>query len=507
MRWLKREKNRQFGWTLNAGLIASIAAIILPVLLSLFGTGEIKRSTITASLLSTAFFAIYSALMIVKDFKTRQKKKMKFTGRMIRLTVTLALVIAAALGLLFLIFRRESAGLVLMWIPPFAVIILAPWLTWLAARCIQPLEEAFHRRFFRMAQKKLASRKNLIKIGITGSYGKTSTKFCLQAILSVKYNVYAPKSSINTPMGLSKVINEELTDAHQVFIAEMGARHVGDIRELVELVHPRYGVLTSVGPQHLETFGDVKTVANTKFELIEGLPKNGVGIFAADDGEVDKLYERAKCDKRRVGISETGMLNLRAENIQSGPFGSRFTLIADDGRARGLRNEAARPSQHFQPCGLLSGRPRAGHDDGGNRRGRRARAARRASPAAAARRDECDRRRVQLQPRGREARTERFEGVPRPSPDHHPRLRGAGRKREGIQLSAGQADCRRVRRGDSGRPEAYRADQEGSAGFRLPPDDIKVVRTLEEATALIRTFVGNGDTVLFENDLPDNYTE
>ena len=71
--------------------------------------------------------------MIVKDFKTRQKKKMKFTGRMIRLTVTLALVIAAALGLLFLIFRRESAGLVLMWIPPFAVIILAPWLTWLAA--------------------------------------------------------------------------------------------------------------------------------------------------------------------------------------------------------------------------------------------------------------------------------------------------------------------------------------------------------------------------------------
>ena len=107
-------------------------------------------------------------------------------------------------------------------------------------------------------------------------------------------------------MGLSKVINEELTDAHQVFIAEMGARHVGDIRELVELVHPRYGVLTSVGPQHLETFGDVKTVANTKFELIEGLPKNGVGIFAADDGEVDKLYERAKCDKRRVGISETG---------------------------------------------------------------------------------------------------------------------------------------------------------------------------------------------------------
>ena len=101
MRWLKREKNRQFGWTLNAGLIASIAAIILPVLLSLFGTGEIKRSTITASLLSTAFFAIYSALMIVKDFKTRQKKKMKFTGRMIRLTVTLALVIAAALGALF----------------------------------------------------------------------------------------------------------------------------------------------------------------------------------------------------------------------------------------------------------------------------------------------------------------------------------------------------------------------------------------------------------------------
>ncbi len=507
MRWLKREKNRQFGWTLNAGLIASIAAIILPVLLSLFGTGEIKRSTITASLLSTAFFAIYSALMIVKDFKTRQKKKMKFTGRMIRLTVTLALVIAAALGLLFLIFRRESAGLVLMWIPPFAVIILAPWLTWLAARCIQPLEEAFHRRFFRMAQKKLASRKNLIKIGITGSYGKTSTKFCLQAILSVKYNVYAPKSSINTPMGLSKVINEDLTDAHQVFIAEMGARHVGDIRELVELVHPRYGVLTSVGPQHLETFGDVKTVANTKFELIEGLPRNGVGIFAADDGEVDKLYERAKCDKRRVGISETGMLNLRAENIQSGPFGSRFTLIADDGERVDCETKllGRHNISNLVVCCQVA-------RELGMTMAEIAEGVARVQPVE---------HRLQLLPGAMNVIDDAFNSNPvgakralsvlKEFPGRHLIITpgfvelGENEKEFNYQLGKQIADAcdAAILVG----PKHTAPIKKGllDSGFR--PDDIKVVRTLEEATALIHTFVGNGDTVLFENDLPDNYTE
>ena len=69
-----------------------------------------------------------------------------------------------------------------------------------------------------------------------------------------------------------------LMPAHQVFIAEMGARHPGDIAELVDLVHPSIGVVTSVGAQHLDTFGNIDTIRKTKYELIEGLPADGIHL-------------------------------------------------------------------------------------------------------------------------------------------------------------------------------------------------------------------------------------
>ena len=75
------------------------------------------------------------------------------------------------------------------------------------------------------------------------------------------------------------MVREQLKNSHEVFIAEMGARHVGDIRELCELVHPKFGLLTSVGPQHLETFGNIENIAKTKYELIEGLPSDGCAFF------------------------------------------------------------------------------------------------------------------------------------------------------------------------------------------------------------------------------------
>jgi UDP-N-acetylmuramoyl-tripeptide--D-alanyl-D-alanine ligase len=199
----------------------------------------------------------------------------------------------------------------------------ALWLMW-------PIENIINERYKSLAAAKLAGRPDLIRIGITGSYGKTSTKFILDAILSEKYDVLASPSSINTPMGLTILIREQLEQHHQVFIAEMGARRAGEIRELAELVKPRYGVITSIGPQHLETFGSLENIAKTKFELIEELPGDGVGFFGADDGETDALYERAACEKYRAGIGG-GFLYMRAEDIEAGEFGSRFTLCDNEG--------------------------------------------------------------------------------------------------------------------------------------------------------------------------------
>lgn len=99
-------------------------------------------------------------------------------------------------------------------------------------------------------------------------------------------------------MGVTRVIREQLTPAHQVFIAEMGARHVGDIRELVELVHPQMGLITSVGPQHLDTFGTIERVRDTKYELIDGLPKDGTAIFARDGAICEELFDRCPLEKK-----------------------------------------------------------------------------------------------------------------------------------------------------------------------------------------------------------------
>lgn len=95
---------------------------------------------------------------------------------------------------------------------------------------------------------------NLLVIGITGSYGKTSMKNFLYSVLSEKYEVLKTPKNYNTTMGVVKTIREELKPTHQIFLCEMGATKLGDIKEICDIVNPKLGVITSIGPQHLEKF-------------------------------------------------------------------------------------------------------------------------------------------------------------------------------------------------------------------------------------------------------------
>ena len=95
---------------------------------------------------------------------------------------------------------------------------------------------------------------HLIRIGVTGSYGKTSAKHMLGTILARRYRTLITPKSYNTPMGVVRTINEQLRPKHRMFVCEMGARQVGDIREICDIVKPTYGILTSVGIAHLEAF-------------------------------------------------------------------------------------------------------------------------------------------------------------------------------------------------------------------------------------------------------------
>ncbi len=146
-----------------------------------------------------------------------------------------------------------------------------------------PIEKNIKNSFKKKAVVKLKAQSDVYVIGITGSYGKTSIKNMVGGLLNEYERTLITPESYNTPMGLTITINNYLKFYHQNFIAEMGAYYKGEIKELADMVSPTIGIVSSVGPQHLETFKTIETITNTKMELIEALPSDGLGILNLDN--------------------------------------------------------------------------------------------------------------------------------------------------------------------------------------------------------------------------------
>lgn len=207
----------------------------------------------------------------------------------------------------------------------FMLVCVIPILTLASWLFTYPIEKAFTRWYINDAKRILKSYKDLKIIGVTGSYGKTTTKFILLRILSEKFNVVATPHSFNTPMGVVRTVRGDLKPQTQVFICEMGAKNVGDIKEICDIAHPQYGIITSVGPQHLDTFRSVDNVFKTKFELADEVLKNGGEIFV--NGSSAEIAARLNGDEPyRVYGMETDR-EFYAENIVYGRGGSTFDLV------------------------------------------------------------------------------------------------------------------------------------------------------------------------------------
>ena len=243
----------------------------------------------------------------------KEKVKFRFTLRMLRLTVVTALLMLGLGALL----RPWGA---------VACVLLTPALMLLANLLLSPVEKAVGRWYYNDAAKRLASMPGLIIIGVTGSYGKTSTKNYLYRLLSEKYNVLMTPGNFNTTLGVVRTIREQLQPFHQVFIVEMGAKQRGDIAEICRLVHPRIGVVTAVGDMHLETFGSRENVQKTKFELVEALPADGLAVIN-EESEGISTYESVPthCELLRYGI-EAPRADVRAQDLSYSRSGMSFTL-------------------------------------------------------------------------------------------------------------------------------------------------------------------------------------
>ena len=269
---------------------------------------------------------IFSIYLSKKNVK-KPKKPLVMTSRAKRL-MSINYMLLALYGIILLVFSNIITS-----ISCFLFIrYLLPLNMLLASVIAYPVEMAIQRWYFRDAQKKIRSFKNLKVIGITGSFGKTSTKYFIKTILSEKYNVLMTPESYNTPMGITRVIREQLNDNHEVFVCEMGARYPHDIKTLCNLAGPSVGVLTSIGKQHLETFKTIGNVAKTKYELIESLPQGGIAVFNGDNEYCMKLAEKTKLEKYIYGIENINdSTDVYAKDIKNTKKGLIFKVIFKGG--------------------------------------------------------------------------------------------------------------------------------------------------------------------------------
>lgn len=372
-----------------------------------------------------------------------------------------------------------------------------------------PVEAGFRAYYLRSASERLRTYHPIV-LGVAGSYGKTSTKSFLAQILATRYPTLATPRSFNTPMGLCRVIREQLRPEHRYFVAELGAYRRGEIRQLCRLVRPTIGILTAVGPEHLERFGSMENVREAEFEIIESLPPDGLAIVNGEDPICRELAERSRCRAILVGGPPDPRRAFWAEEIELSAHGLGFTLCAADGRCArvttrllGRHNvtNILAASAAAMRCGLS-------WDD----------------VLAAIPTLQGVEHRLQLIPNQ--------NGVVVIDDTYNSNPRGAAAALETLAAFQGGrrylvtpgmvelADLQDEVHREFGRqaarvcdgviligPRQTRAIADGLREAGFSPDRLIVTRSLAEATERLRTLLQRGDAVLFENDLPDNYNE
>lgn len=209
------------------------------------------------------------------------------------------------------------------------LLLVAPWLLGdVVNRALRPVQQADNRRFLRRAEQRLRDVRPLV-VGITGSYGKTTTKACVTEVLELLGPAYPTPASFNSTLGVVRAINEGLQPQHQSFVVEMGAYRRGDVKELCELVHPRIGVLTAIGPAHLERFGSLDVTEQAKGELADALPAEGVFVTRADDERTLRVA-RTRSAARTLLFAPAPHpdADVWAEDVRLENGRTHFTLVA-----------------------------------------------------------------------------------------------------------------------------------------------------------------------------------
>jgi UDP-N-acetylmuramoyl-tripeptide--D-alanyl-D-alanine ligase len=278
---------------LLVGVSLAVAAHLLPVLVA-YG-------------LVCVLFAVLAYLE--DDPRSSGKKRLVMTQRAKR-TLAGASIAVASVGVAASIW----SGSVWIWIVGVQIV---PFSLVLSNLALTPYENRLQRLFWQEARNKLEEIQP-ITIGITGSYGKTSVKHILAHILDTKAPTLATPGSVNTAMGIARIVREQLGPHHRFFVCEMGAYGPGSISRLTRLAQPNLAIITAVGHAHYERFKTLETVARAKFELADAVVHVGGKVIIAE-GVLEQPAPREFASRHEGSIVAVGagpVCALRIRNVR-----------------------------------------------------------------------------------------------------------------------------------------------------------------------------------------------
>jgi UDP-N-acetylmuramoyl-tripeptide--D-alanyl-D-alanine ligase len=286
--WVARRGERFSA--VDAGIVV-VAADLVAIAFVL----DLAGAALALGLLALAAAAFRARAVLTRS----QIKPLVFTSRARRLFAVAVLLAALCTGGAFVVgaVASAAAGALVLGILGLGLLVLMPELLGLANLLLRPVQKMDNARFERRARRKLREIDPLV-IGITGSYGKTTTKGCVAQVADLLGPALPTPASFNSYLGVIRTINENLRPNHRTFVVEMGAYRRGDIAELCQLVEPRIGILTAIGPAHLERFGSLEETTLAKGELGEALPADGTFVTRADDERCRRAAERTPATVR-----------------------------------------------------------------------------------------------------------------------------------------------------------------------------------------------------------------
>lgn len=497
--------------------------IFITIIISVLVTFFAEDITLTAAAILLSMFVLFWFTGISEYKSEREKKPLVFTARMKRVAGFILIVLIAIwyslleIGFISLLIRDFAAPFIKTdpYFMAFSLVfvdICVPFLVWLGGWVLKPVEWKIQNGFKNQAREKLASLPDLKVIAITGSYGKTSTKFAIDAFLKERYSVCVTPGSFNTPMGICKVINNDLKANHRVLILEMGARYKGNIGELCDIAQPDLSVVTNVGLAHLETFGSQDVIAREKSTIVRRLKPNGTAILNGDDPRV-KAMGGLRDDARVVYIGEEG--SVTAQDITVDSSGTSFMMVwkrPDGTEEARTRVQTKLLGEHNIQNVLLAAAVAREFD------------IRIETAALAASKMEPVEHRLELKHRnGLTVIDDAFNSNPVGAKNAldvlssfesgkkiiiTPGMIELGEREDemneefGRQIARSEVDVA-ILVGDAQTAAIQRGiEEENSSG----DTDVHVVKSLFAANDLLNELAVEGDVVLYENDLPDNYS-